>query len=436
MLLLLMFAILLAVLIVGLHIYKNDIISPAIIFTTSFIFSVIWAIFYSNTWKLSLHFNTFSVIVGGVVVFLIISMITYVVAQSFFGKVENTKVNFSDSVTKKSVLGRGVIISIVIYEFLVAFIVSKSIIDVVGGSWSTLSETTFQYRNAMSTAHPYVLPQIINTLMLIVVALGYWLGYLFVKEFVVDRYFDKGIFIAIIVAIFAESSVGSRGPSINTIFAMIMFYILFYVKVNGKINFKIVKKVVTYLLLIIIAFLVLGSLIGRQAANGMTMVDYLAEYFGAEIKNLDIYLQTKGIANSVFGGQTFYSIVKNKIPGYSLVLPFQSINHFSLGNVYTTFYPYIFDFGYVGVPVLTGCMAFLSQIVYEISKREKLTVTPGIATLVYGYMFPALVQSFFSNKFYEELFNSKFIKICILWIVYNFALSVYVYISNRVKIKF
>ena len=127
--------------------------------------------------------------------------------------------------------------------------------------------------------------------------------------------------------------------------------------------------------------------------------------------------------------------MKNKIPGYALVLPFQKIGNFSLGNVYTTFYPYIYDFGYVGIPILVTIMAVVSQLFFELAKREKISQVPGIMTLIYGYIFPTIVQVFFSNKFYEDLLDIKFIKICILWILYNIILIVYLYLSRNIKIQ-
>ena len=423
--------ILLLIFIVELRIYKEDIISPSLIFTLAFVFSSIWAIFYSKIWELNLHMNTFMVIVGGVSTFFAISVTIHIICNSIMKNY--TIIDVHELYGEK--IGLWVVFLIIIYEFLAMYMILKSVITVVGGSWMTLSDTIFRYRRAMITTNPYELPSIATFMMITVIALGYWLGYILVKELVIDRRLNKEILIATILAIVTESVTGSRGASINTILAIIMFYILFFVKVKGKINFEIIKKISIYIVVIVVIFLLLGSLIGRQVADGMTMTDYLAEYFGAEIKNLDIFLQNLTVYDDIFGGQTFYSITKNIIPGYTLVLPFQKIGNFSLGNVYTTFYPYIYDFGYIGVPVLTTIMAALSQLSFELAKREKISQIPGILTLIYGYVFPTVVQAFFSNKFYEDLLNIKFLRVCILWVVYNILLQIYMYVSSFVTIR-
>ncbi|WP_283598715.1 O-antigen polymerase [Ligilactobacillus salivarius] len=426
-----MFLVLLLIFIIEVHIYKEDVVSPSIIFTLAFIFSSIWALSYSRIWELNLHVNTFIVIVSGVSIFFIITVIIRIICNSIM----KNETIISEYNSYEGKIGGGVLLFIIVYEILAMYVILKSVITVVGGNWMTLSDTIFRYRQAMATTNPYELPSVASTMMVTIIALGYWLGYILIKELVIDKQLNKELLVATVLAIVTESVTGSRGASINTILAIIMFYILFYTKIRGTINFKIIKKISVYVMTIVIIFLVLGSLIGRQVADGMTMVDYLAEYFGAEIKNLDTFLQGFTVHNDVFGGQTFYSIVKNKIPGYALVLPFQKIGNFSLGNVYTTFYPYIYDFGYVGIPILVTIMAVVSQLFFELAKREKISQVPGIMTLIYGYIFPTIVQVFFSNKFYEDLLDIKFIKICILWILYNIILIVYLYLSRNIKIQ-
>ena len=86
---------------------------------------------------------------------------------------------------------------------------------------------------------------------------------------------------------------------------------------------------------------------------------YLAFYCGAEIKNLDIFLNSTKTKPAIWGEQTFVNLVKaigrffiSGFDQYYLINPYQSVNGYYLGNVYTTFKAYIHDFGYIGMIIL------------------------------------------------------------------------------------
>ncbi|KLD60505.1 hypothetical protein WP50_09840 [Lactiplantibacillus plantarum] len=99
------------------------------------------------------------------------------------------------------------------------------------------------------------------------------------------------------------------------------------------------------------------GLLGREVGS-FSKANYLAIYFGAEIKNLDTFIQAGQFPirpHGTFGAQTFLEFNRTfgKFFGSNatviLDLPFQNINGLSLGNVYTTFYAFLYDFGYRGV---------------------------------------------------------------------------------------
>ena len=107
------------------------------------------------------------------------------------------------------------------------------------------------------------------------------------------------------------------------------------------------------------------------------------------------------------------------IHDYKLDLPFRNINGLNLGNVYTTFYPYIYDFGYIGEFLLVLIMAIISQVIYELTKNAKTNTHPLLSVLVYSNIINCLILSFFSNKFYENIISIEMIKKVIFWILLN-----------------
>ena len=82
-------------------------------------------------------------------------------------------------------------------------------------------------------------------------------------------------------------------------------------------------------------------------------------------------------SSNVFGQETFRSFVKffsNLIGSglygdYKLFLPFNYYNGISLGNVYTTFYPFLRDFGYFGVIICSMLMGVISEYLYYLAKK-------------------------------------------------------------------
>lgn len=101
------------------------------------------------------------------------------------------------------------------------------------------------------------------------------------------------------------------------------------------------------------------------------------------------------------------------------------------GNVYTTFYAYLYDFGVTGVIVLMILMGLISQVLYQKatkpSKRNR-RYSINLWIIVYSYVFYSLAFSFFSNKFYEGIVSIQFIKYLVFWAMVR-------YFVERTKFK-
>lgn len=116
---------------------------------------------------------------------------------------------------------------------------------------------------------------------------------------------------------------------------------------------------------------------------------------------------------------------------YELDLPFLRSNGYVCGNVYTTFYAYLYDFGVTGVIVLMILMGLISQVLYQKatkpSKRNR-RYSINLWIIVYSYVFYSLAFSFFSNKFYEGIVSIQFIKYLVFWAMVR-------YFVERTKFK-
>ena len=166
-------------------------------------------------------------------------------------------------------------------------------------------------------------------------------------------------------------------------------------------------------------------MVGRNVSQ-YSSFDYVSIYIGAELKNLSVFIQNSvfPVDTSVWGSHTFYALIPVisswfglDIPRYLVYLPFQYVNGYNLGNVYTTFYPWLYDFGYIGVIVMTFFVALISQYIYTRGK-EGIGDNRSIYPLLYGYFGAFIFLSFFADNLIQKI-SLNLIYIIIIWIILN-----------------
>ena len=409
-------------LLISMLLNKKDISSPSFIFTLSFCFSCIWATIYEKNWSLNLHKNTFFVIAGGITVFIITSQITHIVSRIRIA--QKTKIN--NKLKEINIEKLKKYIFIIIEIFTIAFTIYM-ILKLTGLGISSLSTAIykFRYNNVFTENETLKFPKILSLLRIFVLSLGYYFSYISINNYITNKKIDILDIILIIGSIVSYILTGARTGAINMLLACLAIFIILLNKKNSftnKINLKLIFKIMCIAIIILLLFQKIGASLGRNV-DSYNSIDYLALYCGAEIKNLDTFLQEQNMNNSrIWNSQSFIYMVQWIGPKlgientkYQLYLPFRRINGYGLGNVYTTFYPYIYDFGYKGMIILVMLMSLISQFFYEKAKKSYKKLYPNIYLLIYSYIFGSLVLSFFSNKFYEQNFNKQFVYMIIIW---------------------
>lgn len=435
-----LFVLLIIITIFSFYLNKRDIIAPSFIFSLSFLFCSSWCVLYYKKWEMKdFHLNTFLVILSGVITFLIFSLLIKYSFEKNIAKEEKETKKKSNSIDYIRI---SPIFKIVffIFNILVLFGCLISIIKMVGGSWNNIVDAIYKYDQTNKFSNStYTMPKLVGIGLLIAHALTYWYIYIFINNFLFNKKIDIIILLTIISGASSSIAQGGRNGVVNMIiFGIVIFIMLYRKKYNKKLRYTIKQVIISisFLIIILVLFMVSAKLMGRKISNNY--LDYLAVYCGAEIKNLDIFLQELKSYDFDNNSQTFYNIVNWIGPKlgltkeYKLDIPFRNINGFNLGNVYTTFYSFIYDYGYIGAFLCTAFMAGLTQIIYELSLKEKLKEVPSIFTMIYGYMFSSILLSFFSNKFYEQNFSKNFIYSLLFWIFMNWIEKK---LKNRKKIK-
>ena len=424
-------AILIGLLIISYLINRRDITAPAVLFSTSFVLAIGLACIFSNYLGLELHSNTFYVISTGVVVFLISSSIAHVILRIVLGKTKTKKrevcyININNNLE----------IAFIFVEIITLVLSCYALLRIMGSDWGSLLTSIHIYRE--NTMHKGIemesFPSYVKLLRVLVSSSGYWFTYVIMQNYSLNKKVKIREIIIVFLSMLSSIVTGGRGVAIYYILSGLVLF--FYTNKNYRQKRKEriqVWKLVLIGVIFFALFVISGNLIGRNIKGSYAR--YFVLYCGAEIKNLDTFLQGAFPTSTHFAQETFItfyrsygSILGLPLDEYVLYHPFRYVGTVYLGNVSTIFQAFISDFGYVGVISMTAIMAFISQFFYECANREKPGKRPNMIILIYCFVAAMLFFSFFSNKFYEELLSKGLIQNIICWIVMN-----YVFLRIRVR---
>ena len=378
MLLLFLVVLLILILIVNYQVHNHEILTPSFIYTASFCLSTIWALLYAQKWNLNLHLNTFLVLFLGALEFSVIAYLCSILYPSSW-----LKSPITDTESPHYEIRTWKIVCVVVFEILVILITLKTVRSIIPGG--SLSQAIYSYRSQVidpvKSLRLKPFPEYVVLSRAFSDAIGYFFSYLTAKGLIISKKVYIKYLLPFILSIVNSMLLGSRGGTIMLLIAALVYVYSLYMKKNEwhtRGNAKVIVIAVAIFIVVAFSFQSLASLLGRNVSQFSGM-DYMAIYLGAEVKNLDTYLQTIifPIHRGIIGGQTFINLNStfSKIFGlsnlkYSLNLPFLSVNGYSLGNVYTSYYSYINDLGYFGVSILVGLMSVISQFSFDTMNRS------------------------------------------------------------------
>lgn len=230
---------------------------------------------------------------------------------------------------------------------------------------------------------------------------------------------------------------GSKGTMLTMPVSFIVIYAFLYYAKRGR--YAIKKKFFIYAALAFFGSLTffkgISLIMGRDVEERVG-VELFAEYWGAEIKNFDIYLHSHpdGEISKDFGAYTFRAwkeeVGTNKLVGPSGA--FQEVNGYYLGNVYTMFYPYHADFGFYGVIAMLLIVALLSMFVYSrCVLRNCRHIKLDVYIILYSIIAFTLFMSFFSSKITENLFRPGFLRTILYIIGGMWLFNTFLFDNNR-----
>lgn len=233
------------------------------------------------------------------------------------------------------------------------------------------------------------------------------LNYLIIKP---EKKIRILILLNYILAIIGSFSSGGRMPILNYITPLVFFYLLFSRSQNSKLQIRKYLRVGLLAFLFLYFFSELGTLMGRTERTESAF-EIVAEYCGAEIKNLDDFVKhTPRLKTNHIADYTLHSIYDwlnsrfGTTPSaydHKTIYPFSSINGYHLGNVYTCYANYYADFGLFGLIFVVIAIGISCLFYNKICKSDLLS--SGIPNM-WCFLFATSIARLFISFFHEQFF--------------------------------
>lgn len=426
---------------------KRDILAPPVVFSGVFIISILVAIPNIDLWNFDMGEKTFAVLSCGIYSFCIGYFFMYFSKKKFTKRVimyiENSKSTFISNYK---------LLLLFFIQIITIYLLYQTISDIainMGGA-DSLTQKIYLYRkNDIMNNNEYGrLPYLVQNLLIFCKAIIYFLIYKFCEEYFILHKINKKYICIILVYIMMNFLKGSRGDNVDLIVSFCIMIYIFWLSDNKwkkVLSVKHICIICTCLVIFLILFSSVGLvMLGRGGQLGDTNIivsiwKQISIYIGAPIKLLDLYIysdfNTENLLSGIVTFRNLYAFLGRRFDIESWQLPtlfgyeFRIDNGQELGNVYTTFKPYLMDFGLMGVICLSFIMGMIYAFIYFSIKYKNCMYGKYkyFYLIIYSYLYTYLVKVFFVESFYKNVFSIDFIK---FFIVLYIADKVFI-IKNR-----
>ena len=411
---------------------KQGIISPSILFMLPFSISAFWLTLNISRWNVVLYGNTLMIITFGCLSFLLgVFVASLYKARGFKVKRVLKVTEYSSDVCIPNKL----FVALAIIELVIFIICLREIRAVVHryGYRGTLSFEIYRYRNlGMYTTNSTSLGRWVDWAYQFNLGCGYIWAYILIHRLSLKRKINVSIIACLVISIITALIKGGRQSTIQIIFAAMTYYVVFY-GINHKrrkIPWKSLFKILLIIVILGISFQSIGTILGRTVQADF--MQYIAVYLSGGIHNLNVWLNNSLSRSSFFGQYTFaniYPYLGRKFGRtewiFVLSSPYLSANGHNSGNIYTTFWPFIYDFGYIGAIIMPFIMGLISERIYKyaICGEMKSEANIKLSIILYGYTSYLLEFSFFGDKFYGGFVKLAFFRTLVIWITMIYVLN-------------
>ncbi len=399
--------------------FSKDIFSPVSIFVAVFIFALFCAQYSQDIWGLNLSFDTFKVLLIGILSFIIPA---FIISIKYLKSSKRIPETIEENRFIKIDIGKSFVISSV---FLILSIIYMYYLIKISGT-SNILKVGSVYRN-LSVISGVQIPMIARLSMIILKTISIVLVCVLVNNLFTSnkKIIDNiNIIIPIIVYIILTILSGERASTLRIFAIFILEYGIFWSRKNKFKNSLSLKNVIYIGIIAIIllySFSAIRFFVGRKSE--LNIFEYISLYAGGPIYNINHYVNNYS-GPSFTGDSTFIGIKNNfarlglgevkSIHRSTVTISSRSLY---LGNVYTCFYDYYSDFGIIGVIIL---VVIYSIVINELYYKSRYANDKKILkNIMYAFFGSTLFFCAFTEQFYTSYFSISTIEsIVIIYLFY------------------
>lgn len=400
---------------------NKDIFHPSVLFNLIFLIFSLSCLIFQDIYGIKFYDRTFIVVASSGLIFTIVSV---------FKKICTKNITDEHFQLKKINISQHIIIILLLMQIITIYFFITYLNNISLAFYGevrslkdniNLFDTMTKFWTDTFSALNVPIPFVFRVLNPIIDACSWIVLYVLIQNYIVTKKINWLIVISVGLQSILILLNGSRSPLLRTLTFSVVLYFILWRKHTGK---TLNKKNYFYLLLVglisMVAFIAMIFLMRKISIDNLR--DYFFTYVGAPIENLNNALHQNQINIShVFGEQTFSSLHQYLSKLFNLsYYNYDSINVFTfshtgieIGNVYTTFYAFMYDFGFIGTMLLIGIIAQYFIHTYE-SVNQKTKSGFNFSLMIYAYLVNDLIMLAFSNRFYNTIFDAPFIKMFIL----------------------
>lgn len=430
--------------------FNKDLIQPSVIFCLVYCVSIFCAILNVSKWNIQLEMKTFLILFLGAVEFIIISLL---VNKHFEEKSESCEVIRKNRSFKIEIEKYKVFI-ITVYNVIMIGLLLYYVLNIASqfGEFNSFSEALTLFKEHTSYAKDAELPHLLLFAQKPIIVFAYIFMYLYIKNIIFDKensilynIFSKWYYLIPVVGYIIHEFINSNRLTILSLgfAAFTITLILYNIKNNWKKPIKM-KSIITIGIIgiiVLVVFYLSASWVGR--INNKNLIDYITLYCGGSIENLNLFIKSPPEASSIWGKESFYYLIKNLhdygiMPlsqMYPIHLEFRYYDGIMIGNVYTAYRRWIYDFGIVGMIILQGIMAlffnvFYNKIKYLASKYLDFYI------IIFSYMIYSVFLHPIDSYFYLQTVRLAFISTFALFIlIYMFIFKFHITFKKGLTIR-
>ncbi len=404
---------------------RRVLLTPQFGFVASFIPQAALLLYFIDAWDVDLCDETMWVLLSGVTTFFVVSLL----CSWFYKKIhcinESHLRRYDSAFCEPIDVKKNSLILFFVFQIVVILLMLYNLYLLLPGG-SLIERIVFRGHSMKYDAFGdrVNVPALLNQCFIACQQSGYIFVYLLAHSFIL-KYKRNRLWLWLNLAAcgFNMLLTGNRGPFLSLFIAAIVQGYFIWGKATGwekGIRIKTLFRVLGIGLLLLGALYWTMSWFGRK--TDYDIVGYIGEYLAAPLKNLDTFIREGEIGHHFEYSRTFRNILNDlgvvfnrEEWKYTPVNPTRYVNGDCLGNVYTAFYCYLYDGGYLGCILLTALVAFVSQNVFLKAAYGRKQPQISLVIIVYAYMFQEIAFAFFYDFFCSVTFSVGMVKNLFMW---------------------